>query len=310
VSRPTVGALRLGRWRRNATHEGAGLRRSLPYAYILPAFLAYFVLAFIPLVQTGWVSLHEWDGIADPVWVGIDNYRLIVEDALIRKTFANVLLLIVFHSLLPVAVGLFLAAVMTRIVLRGIGFFRVVLFLPYTISLVVVAIAWQWIYAPQGPGNAALDAVGLGSLTRAWLGDFTFALPAVGLAATWVTFGFPLVLFLAGITKIPASLYDAARIDGAGALREFFAVTLPALRNEFAIALGFTIITTLRSFALVYVMTQGGPGETTRVPAIEIYERAFVQFQAGSAAAIGITLTIMIFLVTIAIVFAFERGQR
>jgi raffinose/stachyose/melibiose transport system permease protein len=282
----------------------------LPYAYVLPALVAYLVLAFVPLVHTGWVSLHEWDGIADPVWVGVDNYREIVEDPVIRGTFLNVLFLIVFHSLLPVAIGLFLASLMTRIVLRGIAFFRVVLFLPYTISLVVVAIAWQWIYAPQGPANSVLDGIGLDSLSRAWLGDFTFALPAVGLAATWVTFGFPLVLFLAGITKIPQSLYDAARIDGAGPLREFFAVTLPALRNELAIALGFTIITTLRSFALVYVMTQGGPGEETRVPAIEIYERAFVQFQAGSAAAIGITLTIMIFIVTIGITFFFERERK
>jgi raffinose/stachyose/melibiose transport system permease protein len=126
-----------------------------------------------------------------------------------------------------------------------------------------------------------------------------------------VTFGFPFVLFLAGIAKIPSSLYDAARIDGAGAVREFFAVTLPALRNEITIAVGFTIITTLRSFALVYVMTGGGgPGRETRVPAIDIYDRAFVQYEVGSAAAIGIALTVMIFLVTIAITYAFERGQR
>jgi raffinose/stachyose/melibiose transport system permease protein len=267
-------------------------------------------LAFIPLLQTGWFSFHEWDGIGDPVWVGLDNYRDMISDPVVRETFRNVLILIVFHSLLPVGVGLFLAALLTRVWLRGAAFFRVVLFLPYTISLVVVAIAWQWIYAPQGPANSALDAIGLDGLSRAWLGDFTFALPAVGMAATWVTFGFPLVLFIAGIAKIPSTLYDAARIDGAGPVREFFAVTLPALRNELAIGLGFTIITTLRSFALVYVMTQGGPGNETRVPAVEIYDRAFVQFQVGAAAAIGVALTLMIFVVTIGITWAFERGQR
>jgi raffinose/stachyose/melibiose transport system permease protein len=305
--REAVAALRPGRTR---TRRRAGLRRLTPYLYILPAVVAYFVLAFIPLLQTGWFSFHEWDGIGDPVWVGLDNYRDMISDPVVRETFRNVLILIVFHSLLPVAVGLFLAALLTRVWLRGAAFFRVVLFLPYTISLVVVAIAWQWIYAPQGPANSALDAIGLDGLSRAWLGDFTFALPAVGMAATWVTFGFPLVLFIAGIAKIPSTLYDAARIDGAGPVREFFAVTLPALRNELAIGLGFTIITTLRSFALVYVMTQGGPGNETRVPAVEIYDRAFVQFQVGAAAAIGVALTLMIFVVTIGITWAFERGQR
>jgi len=286
------------------------MRRLTPYLYILPGVGAYFVLAFIPLLQTGWISFHEWDGIGDPLWVGLDNYRELVSDEAVRGTFTNALVLIIYHSILPVVLGLVLAALLTRVALRGAGFFRVVLFMPFTISLVVVAVAWQWIYAPQGPANAALDAVGLDSWTRGWLGDFTFALPAVGITAAWVTFGFPLVLFIAGVAKIPASLYDAARIDGAGPVREFFAVTLPALRNELVIAIGFTVITTLRSFALVYVMTQGGPGSETRVPAIELYERAFVQFDVGSAAAIGIALTALIFLVTVAIVYAFERGQE
>jgi raffinose/stachyose/melibiose transport system permease protein len=285
-------------------------RRLTPYLYVLPGIAAYFVLAFIPLAQTGWISFHEWDGIGDPVWVGVDNYRDLIANEAVRGAFTNVLVLIVFHSILPVGLGLLLAALLTRIALRGAGFFRVVLFLPFTISLVVVAVSWQWIYAPQGPGNAALSAVGLDSWTRGWLGDFTFALPAVGMTAMWVTFGFPLVLFIAGISKIPATLYDAARIDGAGPVREFFAVTLPALRNELAIAVGFTVITTLRSFALVYVMTQGGPGSETRVPAIEIYERGFLQFEVGSAAAIGVVLTILIFVVTVSITWAFERGQK
>ena len=286
------------------------MRRLTPYLYILPGVAAYFVLAFIPLLQTGWISFHEWDGIGDPIWVGVDNYRELASNEAIRGAFSNVLVLIIFHSILPVGLGLILAALLTRVALRGAGFFRVVLFVPFTISLVVVAVSWQWIYAPQGPANAVLDAIGLDALSRGWLGDFTYALPAVGITAMWVTFGFPLVLFIAGIAKIPATLYDAARIDGAGPVREFFAVTLPALRSELAIAVGFTVITTLRSFALVYVMTQGGPGSETRVPAIELYERAFAQFEVGAAAAIGVVLTLLIFVVTLSIMWAFERGER
>jgi raffinose/stachyose/melibiose transport system permease protein len=284
--------------------------RLTPYLYILPGVAAYVVLAFIPLVQTGWISFHEWDGIGDPLWVGLDNYRELLSSETVRDSFSNVVLFIFFHSILPVLLGLLLAALLTRTAVRGAGFFRVILFVPFTISLVVVAVSWQWIYAPQGPANATLEGIGLGALTRGWLGDFTFALPAVGVTAMWVTFGFPLVLFIAGIAKIPATLYDAARIDGAGMAREFFAVTLPALRNEIAIALGFTVITTLRSFALIYVMTQGGPGNETRVPAIELYERAFGQFDVGFAAALGVVLTLLIFMITVSIMWAFERGQR
>jgi raffinose/stachyose/melibiose transport system permease protein len=295
---------------RYATRDRARLRRLTPYLYILPCVAAYFVFAFIPLAQTGWISLHEWDGIGDPVWVGVDNFKDIFSDPEIRSSFAHALFLILFYTVLPVSLGLLLAALLSRVAFRTASFFRVVLFLPFTISLVVVAVSWQWIYAPQGPLNAIFDVVGLDSVSRGWLGDFTFALPAVGFTATWVTFGFPLVLFIAGMAKIPASLYDAARIDGAGFVREFFAVTLPALRNELLIAVGFTVITALRAFALLYVMTQGGPGTATRVPAVDIYERAFVQFQVGSAAAIGIVLTVLIFMVIVAITYAFERGQE
>lgn len=285
-------------------------RRLTPYLFVLPGVAAYLVFAFVPLAQTAWYSLHEWDGIGEPLWVGFDNYRELFTDEVVRGAFSNALILIIYHSLLPVALGLLLAALLTRVALRGAAVFRVVLFLPFTISLVVVAVAWQWMYAPQGPVNAFLETIGLGAWTRGWLGDFDLALPAVGATAMWVTFGFPLVLFIAGIAKIPPSLYDAVRIDGAGPIREFFAVTLPALKNELAIAIGFTVITTLRSFALVYVMTQGGPGNETRVPAIELYERGFVQFDVGSAAAIGVALTIVIFAVTVSIMWAFERGTR
>ena len=116
--------------------------------------------------------------------------------------------------------------------MRGFLFFRTVLFMPQTIATVVVAQAFVWIYAPQGPLNEFLGKIGLSSLATTWLGDFTWALPAVGLIGTWITFGLCLVLFLAGAQRIPFELYEAARVDGAGFVREFFAVTLPGLRNE------------------------------------------------------------------------------
>jgi raffinose/stachyose/melibiose transport system permease protein len=186
-----------------------------------------------------------------------------------------------------------------------------VLFLPQVIPMVVVAVIWRMIYEPSnGSLNELLGAVGLGALERPWLGDFTLALPAVGVVGTWVMSGLALVLFMAGVQRIPQSLYDAARVDGAGQVREFFAVTLPNLRGEIAVALTLTTIAALRNFDLVYITTQGGPGNSTSVPAFEVYNRAFQTGRIGSATAVGVTLALLIFVIAFAITRLAERGSR
>jgi raffinose/stachyose/melibiose transport system permease protein len=192
---------------------------------------------------------------------------------------------------------------------RGLTVFRTVLFLPQVLPLVVVGVAFRWIYEPAGPINALLKAVGLGSLAQAWLGDFAWALRAVGAVGTWVTYGFAMVLFIAGVQKIPTSLYDAARIDGAGPLREFFAVTLPALRNELIVVLVLTMISALRTFDVIYVTTQGGPGTATQVPSLEIYNMAFQYNEVGPAAALSVVLALIIFAVAVAILRVGERSS-
>lgn len=161
------------------------------------------------------------------------------------------------------------------------------------VATVVVGVSWKWILAPQGPLNDVLGHIGLGGFEKAWLGDFTWALPTVGLIGTWIEYGLCMVLFLAGVQKIPTSLYDAARVDGAGVVREFFAVTLPNLRNEIAVAQTLTTLVALRSFDLIYVTTKGGPGNATDVPTYELYVRAFETGQVGSAAAIGVVLAVI-----------------
>jgi raffinose/stachyose/melibiose transport system permease protein len=154
------------------------------------------------------------------------------------------------------------------------------------------------IYAPDGPLNEGLRLLGLDTLAQAWLGGFTTALPVLGVVGAWVQFGLCMVLLLAGIQKIPPDLYDAAKVDGAGPLREFFTVTLPGLRAELAVALTLTMISALRTFDLIYITTRGGPGDATNVPALEVYERAFLTGQVGAAAALGITLAAVIFVLS------------
>jgi raffinose/stachyose/melibiose transport system permease protein len=194
-----------------------------------------------------------------------------------------------------------LAGVMARCKIRGLSVFRTLLFLPYVIAPTAIAVIWRWLLAPDGPLNSALSAVGLGALTRPWLGDFSLALPSVGMVGTWVLYGLAMVLLVAGVQKIPEDLYDAARIDGAGAFREFLAVTLPGVRNEIVVVLVLTVTAALRNFDVIYVMTQGGPGTTTVVPSLLVYNEAFVAGSVGAAAAIGVTLAVLIFIVNAAI---------
>jgi raffinose/stachyose/melibiose transport system permease protein len=284
-----------------------GEPRRVAYLYIAPAFLFYLVFAFGPLVYTTWLSFFDWDGLTVGKWVGIDNYREVLDDPGIRTSFVHSFELIFFYAVVPVVLGLALASVITHSRVRGVTFFRAVLFLPQTVATVVVAIAWVWIYAPDGPLNKALDTVGLSGVSRGWLGDFDFALPALGLVGTWVMFGLCLVLFLAGIQKIPYSLYEAARVDGAGRVREFFAVTLPGLRGELAVALTLTTIMALRTFDLIYVSTNGGPGTSTTVPSVLVYQNAFVNGRVGLAAAVAVVLTALIFVVAFAITRLVDR---
>ena len=281
----------------------------MAYLYLAPAFFFYLLFAFGPLLYTAWLSFFRWDGLTVGTWVGLDNYKTVLSDPAIRASFVHSFELIFFYAVLPVVLGLLLASLIAHSRVRGVTFFRAVLFLPQTIATVVVAIAWTWVYAPDGPLNEALRAVGLGSLARGWLGDFTFALPALGLVGTWVMFGLCLVLFLAGIQKIPLSLYEAARVDGAGRLREFFAVTLPGLRGELAVALTLTTIMALRTFDLIYVSTSGGPGTSTTVPSYLVYQNAFATGRVGLAACMAVVLTLLIFVVAFGITRIVDRDQ-
>jgi len=286
-----------------------GEPRRVAYLYLAPAFLFYLLFAFAPLLYTAWLSFFRWDGVTVGTWVGLDNYRTVLNDPAIRASFVHAFELIFFYAILPVVIALVLASLIAHSRVRGVTFYRSVLFMPQTIATVVVALAWVWIYAPSGPLNEFLRAIGLGSLARGWLGDFTFALPALGLVGTWVTFGLCLVLFIAGIQKIPTTLYEAARVDGAGRVREFFAVTLPSLRGELSVALTLTTILALRTFDLIYVSTSGGPGTSTTVPSYLVYQNAFANGRVGLGASMAVVLTLLIFVVAFAITRIVDRDQ-
>lgn len=266
-----------------------------PFLFLAPAFVVYALFLLYPLARAAQISLYDWDGLTLATFVGFDNYVEVFANDRLREAFGNALVFIFFFAVLPLLIGLVLSAILVRARVRGLPFFRTVVFLPQVIAMVVVAVAWRQIYAPDGQLNAVLEALGLDFLTRAWLGDFTWTLPAVGFVGTWVSTGLVTVLLMAGMAKIPDDLYEAATLDGAGAVRQFRWISVPSVRAEIVVALTLTIIAALKTFDLVYVTTSGGPGTSTTVPSYEVYRRAFVLGEVGSAAALAIVLTVLIF---------------
>lgn len=277
------------------------------YLYIAPALVVYSAVVLAPMAHTFWLSLLEWDGLTPARFVGTANYQEVVSDEQLRANFVHAAVLIVFFSFIPVTLGLLVSSAMSRHRIRGFGFFRTVLFLPAVVTPAVVAITWRWIYAPRGSLNSGLRLVGLDFVTRPWLGDFQVALIAVGLIGTWVYLGLAMVLFLAGIQRLPTDMYEAARIDGAGLFHEIRYITIPSLRSEVVIVLTLTMIGALRTFDLIYLTTKGGPGTATEVPSLEIFRRAFLLGRIGSSAAIAITLSVVVLIVSLVIARVGER---
>lgn len=260
-----------------------------------PAFLMYALFVLVPLGMSVFYSLQRWDGIGKMRFVGLNNYLIVLTDSDLLQVIGNAFLLVMWFTLIPVLLGLAVAAVIREHMDGPFGTAtRTILFLPQVIPLVAAGIAWSWMFANTGLVNQALRGIGLDSVARGWLGDFTFALPAVGIIGAWVLLGLCTMLLVTGITKIDPSLYEAARLDGAGPWAEFFNITLPGLRQELGVCVTVTVIAALASFDIVYIATGGGPGIQTTVPGLEIYRLAFAHRQVGLASALAIFLMVLV----------------
>ncbi len=272
------------------------------WLFVLPALFMYACFVLVPLLLTLVYSLYHWDGTGPMEWAGLSNYQTVFEVPDLLGTISNAFVLVVWFSFIPVALGLVAASVIHRVA-RGRfgGIARTVLFLPQIIPLVAAGIIWGWLFALTGLVNQILGAVGLGGIATAWLGDFDWALPAVGIIGVWVLLGFCTVLLLTAMAKIDPALYESARIDGAGWFREFRSITVPLLRYEIGVCLTVTVIGALAAFDIVYVATGGGPGNSTSVPGLQIYVLAFTQRDVGTASALAVILMLLVVLVIVPI---------
>jgi raffinose/stachyose/melibiose transport system permease protein len=293
---------------RSVSRVSSRKRRTLAgWLFVLPALSMYALFVLQPLARTIKYSLYRWDGVGPATWVGLRNYRTVLDDPDLLGSIFNSFRLVAFFSFIPVLLGLVAASVIHRVAQGRMGTAaRTVLFLPQVIPLVAAGIIWGWLLSLSGLVNQTLEVIGLDGVTRAWLGDFDWALPAVGMIGVWVLLGFCTVLLLTGMSKIDTSLYEAARIDGAGWFAELRAVTLPGLRYEIGVCLTVTVIAALAAFDIVYVSTGGGPGNATAVPGIQIYILAFLERQVGLASA----LAVIVMLLVVVIVIPMQRLTR
>ena len=288
--------------RRISTNKGVRRERVIGWLFVLPALLMYAVFVLLPLLLSIQYSLFRWDGLGPMTWVGLQNYKTVLGVPDLLGTIVNAFKLVVFFSFIPVALGLVVASIIHRVATGRFGAAaRTVLFLPQVIPLVAAGIIWGWLLALPGLVNQTLKAIGLGTIARAWLGDFDWALPSVGLIGIWVLLGLCTVLLLTGMTNVDPALYESARIDGAGWFTEFSKITIPLLRHEIGVCLTVTVIAALAAFDIVYVSTAGGPGNSTAVPGIQIYILAFTEQRIGLASALAVMLMLLVLLVILPI---------
>lgn len=276
--------------------------------FLAPATLIYAVFAIWPMVDVVILSFQEWNGL-DPerVFVGVDNFRdIFTRDPVFWVAFRNTVIWTVLSLIFPPAIGLALALGLNQAIF-GRGTLRAIYYLPVIIAPIAVATMWRWMYDPFfGLFSQLLADWGLQAWTPDWLGDSDIALYSVFVAYVWQSVGFSMVLFLAGLQGIDASLVEAARIDGAGRFQIFRHVTLPALRMTITIVLVLTFISSLRAFDIVYGLTGGGPAQSTQILALWAFTQAMQIFDFGRGSAISVVLL----LVTIAIVIPYLRWTR
>ncbi|MGK5741630.1 carbohydrate ABC transporter permease [Micromonospora sp. URMC 103] len=285
------------------------------WIYLLPGALLFVLVIGAPLVGTVYFSLTKWSGIGDPTFIGLDNYRHLLEDEVFWTSFKNTLAMIVAMVVVPTLAGLVLAAVLFDVIGRKFrprtaAALRAAFYLPQVLPVVVAGIVWGWILRPDGAFNGLLDAVGLGALRHDWLGDPHTALPSVMGVMIWVQIGYPVVVFMAALQRVDPELYEAAEVDGAGWFHRFRAITLAQIRPEtFVVALTCTIAA-LKVFGPVFALTRGGPENATNVPSYFAYYTFFKKLQVGYGSAISTVLTLIIVVVAVVFIWAQYRSER
>lgn len=269
------------------------------YLFMLPALLIYCTIVVVPALYSVSLSFFKWNGLGEKTFVGFRNYKnLFTKDVVFQTAFQNNLIWIVLTVLFTASVALMLALVLNRS-FRGRVVYRAIFYFPYMLSWVVIGIIWKWIYNPNiGFLDEMLKLIGLGDLKIRWLSDPKIALYCVFVAALWQGIGQPMLYFLAGLQSVPQELYEAAEVDGAGKFSLFIHITIPQLKETFVIVFATLVIASMKVYDVVYVMTNGGPANSTQTLASYMYSQTFSFSNLGTGSAIA-TIMMLIMMVII-----------
>ncbi|WDR04773.1 sugar ABC transporter permease [Devosia rhodophyticola] len=284
------------------------------YFYMLPGAIGFVVIVLIPQIANFALSFTSWKGVGVPRLVGWHNYLRLLTDGQFWGSMSHTLLFIISMTIIPVVLGLVLAALLFDYIRDEFGeavssLFRAGFYLPQILPVTAAGVLWGWILSPVGVVNTILDAVGLGGMAQNWLGDATFALPAVSFVIVWIQVGYCLVVFMAGLSRVDPALYEAAELDGAGWWHRLVTITIPMLAPEIFVVALTTLIAALKVFAPIFVLTSGGPDNATLVPSYLTYYHFFTTQRVGYAAAIAVVQTILT--VVLAVIFLrFQARQE
>jgi multiple sugar transport system permease protein len=269
-----------------------------PYLYLLPTIMGLLLFSAGAVAASFLMSFTQWDIISSPDWVWFDNYAGLWHSDLFWEVFRNTFYFV--GLAVPVSVVASLAlALLVNTGLRGITLFRTAYFLPVVSSMIAIALVWSWIFNPEYGLLNYLLRIFFGIQGPAWLDDTAWALPAMVIVTVWKGLGSSMIIFLAGLQNIPVDLYHAATIDGAGRWRRFRNITLPMLSPTTFFVLVITLINAFQVFEQTYVLTKGGPANSTLTLSYYIYQNAFQFFQMGKAAAVSYVLFAIVFSVTL-----------
>ena len=263
------------------------------WVFILPALIGTFIFIIIPVICSFGLSFSMWDLLNPIQFVGLANYKEIFSEPLFYKIFWNTVVFALTTSIFGVIIPLILACILNSKI-RGSEFYKTAYFLPFITPMIVIGVVWEWIFDPNiGLLNHILH------LHINWLYDTHFAMPALIIVSVWKLIGYNMVIFLSSLSGISQSLFEAAKIDGATPVQTFKNVTVPLLSPTIFFVVIITAISSFQVFDLIYLMTQGGPLDSTNVLVYAIYKNAFEYFNVGKASAIAYVLFTLILVLTL-----------
>ncbi len=282
-------------------------KKYTPYLFLLPAVAVLIVFFFIPFFQTFGLSFFDYSSsIYNPTFNGVDNYIKLFKEPIFYKVMFNTFMYLIIAVPFLVTFPLFLAILINQKI-RGITLYKILLYLPVIVSIVVAAIAFKWLYAGQGILNYILTLFHLEPI--GWLVDTKWALFSVAIVTIWKGIGYYMMIYLASLMSVPQDLYEACDIDGANFLTKHLTVTIPHIMPTIALVSTISTISAMKVFAEIYVMTKGGPLNSTKTIVYYIYERAFENLDLGYASALAVVLLIVVMAFSLINILCFEKNK-